>query len=529
MSTARTRDPARSAKRSRRRWWPSRRREAQALGGVWAEGVSDAAPTPSRFGSLEVALRPENIGYVGSTLWLVWATRAGWMNRRVDSVDFMDAETLRIHASIDFTLPIGLPPIGGPSPDREWFIVPLMILKKDKHIFHFDLVDEVGRTLSKLRAEDAASLGGEMLVSLLQVHPGATDLRARLATAWPTLEERLRYFGSLGSTDSEEKVRSELIKDFELSDQEDATLFGKESGRPTPFTGAVELAAENYLLCALVDGRVGESRVLKICYDVHDQREKGFMKFARRRLGWKPWPFTVPVTASGLKSYHSEVTVPDGVIIHKAVCIDASTGDQTTEGIEVRDNCAQMVVNHVPSDFDGSFEVELRAAHRGWLFEAMLSGFVIVGMLVFVYLAADRLTRPEDSAVHPPTDDVVLVGTVLLALAAALIALLARNEEHRLRSEMLAYCRGATSALVALAFGGVLVLVMASSSGVLRDWFEVFGILALVCSLLVAVAWVASRSPRRRPPIDKRVKSGSEEARDGQEAAKPQRQAAGDR
>lgn len=453
------------------------------------KGKSTAAGSAEiLFPSLESALKPEAIGYVGSAMWLAWATRSDWIHRRVDSVEFMDAETMRVHASIDFTVPEGMPVIGDQIAGRSRVMVPLTVLRKDEPVFHFDLLDEAGGTISKLRAQDAAAVGGEILVSLVRVKR-PTDPR-------PLLEEGLRGIAL------SEPSGVERIHPADALSMHTAALFG---GSP-PLTDAINLVAENYLLCALVAGRAGESHIVKIQYDLHHEEELPFLGSARRKLGWLPWLFTVPVTAPAVKTYHCEITVPDGVVIHKAVRIDVEkneNGEETrkevTDGIVIREAVTQMTFNHVPSDYKGFFEVGLRAARRGWLWEALASGTVIVAMMWFVVCAASRLTHPDDAKEHPATDVVFLVGTVLLALAAALIALLARNDEHRLRSEMLAYCRGIYSAIVALTFMGVLVLVGARSSGVVRDWFRGFTALSVVCVVLVGIAWKASKPPRRPP------------------------------
>jgi hypothetical protein len=97
---------------------------------------------------------------------------------------------------------------------------------------------------------------------------------------------------------------------------------------------------------------------------------------------------------------------------------------------------------------------------------------------------------------------VVLAGTALLAMAAALIALLSRNEEHQLRSRMLDYSRRIFAIMGSLPFLAVLVLLLVRSRGRLDTVFLGLGSATLVLLVPMAIAWIASWQASNRTRYD---------------------------
>jgi hypothetical protein len=84
------------------------------------------------------------------------------------------------------------------------------------------------------------------------------------------------------------------------------------------------------------------------------------------------------------------------------------------------------------------------------------------------------------------TDSITLVGTLLLAVGAAGIAVLIRTNEHQLTSHLLRYARATINSLVGLAFLIVLALAFAGPE-VLKVSFFAAGVLAVVGAVVLTL------------------------------------------
>ena len=241
-------------------------------------------------------------------------------------------------------------------------------------------------------------------------------------------------------------------------------------------------------------GRPGDSVVIKACYDVASSAkwDRRIQYRVKSRMGWHAWVFDFPARANDPETYHCEITVPDGIdIVNEEVATvpDKPAFVTFSPPNNESDLCVQTKsVNLDVTSYRCTVRVWLRAAATGWLAEAMYSGLAIVLTMWFIALASARLTRPDDGT-HPHTDDIMLAGTVLLALAAALIALLSRNEEHRLKSKMLSGVRIAVAAMVVLQFAAVLVLILGRKQDLLLWWFVWLGVVEFLLLLVVFFAW----------------------------------------
>lgn len=426
------------------------------------------------FESRADALSEANILYVAAATGNAWESRERWMYRRVDSYNFHNSISTHCRASIDFIIPDVAPAIRR-ADGIEYRIVPLMLVRKEEVSIHFDLHDEQGRSVCRLRDEEAARIGGGMLLWL------ATFITNRRLDKGDDphsncFRESLTEIASLKRNSwSEDDWAALKEKACFLSDDERRALFDSED-----FNNVVNYLAHSTLLCALVSGRAGDSRILKIGYDTRDTWERA----PSVRIGYEALELYFPMVAQDPMTYHIEVDVPDGIDIQQAAVVPKEVARVRER---VVDECAHFIIDSCPPGEQLQLCVRMRVARAGWLSEAFVAGLVVAGLLIFTGVAAkyvERSDRPND----PKTDHIFLAGTVFLAVAAALITLLARNEEHQLRAAMLRYLRGILAVQVALAFGAVMALVVTTSPGRVRTVFYCMAVAALACCVPVLLA-----------------------------------------
>jgi hypothetical protein len=100
---------------------------------------------------------------VTSTLWLT-GNWAGWVYRRVESLDFVDERTLRRRVSVDFELPPQAVCVEATA-SSQCFAIPLGLFRKGV-LRRFDALDESDRSLPLLTRSQTAEIGARLLVSV---------------------------------------------------------------------------------------------------------------------------------------------------------------------------------------------------------------------------------------------------------------------------------------------------------------------------------------------------------------------------
>ena len=133
------------------------------MSGTPSSGSGD--PPTLRVESVHAAVERDS-GQLANFVGLTWANRKEWMHRRVDSLTFVNAETVRVGIRFDLTIPHTAPEIGDPSRCRTVRLVPLTVLNKQELTQHFSLRDGSGQAVPRLHSETAAAIAGEMLVML---------------------------------------------------------------------------------------------------------------------------------------------------------------------------------------------------------------------------------------------------------------------------------------------------------------------------------------------------------------------------
>jgi hypothetical protein len=109
-------------------------------------------------------LPPSDLRTVAPVSFELWRRGPEWVNRRVQTIELLDVDTVRLHHSIDFRIPTKLPgavPLGG----REIFFLPLAVLPRRSSLAYFDVCDESGAAVPILTRQENARLTGAMLTT----------------------------------------------------------------------------------------------------------------------------------------------------------------------------------------------------------------------------------------------------------------------------------------------------------------------------------------------------------------------------
>jgi hypothetical protein len=165
-------------------------------------------------------------------------------------------------------------------------------------------------------------------------------------------------------------------------------------------------------------------------------------------------------------------------------------------------------VTDVPYGSLSRAQVALQPTPKGWLSMAVLACSVSTATLTIAWLA------------HSVRSDVA--STLMVTFAAALVALLARNDPHRMITRLLSTIRQLAAISALLTFAGALTFAFLKPA----DARPVLGLLALVSvipTVMAVAAWAtamirlsrrAKRSPwEQRRPIDEAAPGVDEDAR----------------
>ncbi|WP_311713288.1 hypothetical protein [Streptomyces doebereineriae] len=425
----------------------------------------------------------------GPAVCLTWALRSSWINRKVETYNFRDAEMAHCHTSIDLKIPPEAPESAPDENGTTFLLLPLMWLDKKQLSIQFDLRDEAGCPLRRIGIDASASLLGDALVAMASGKIGR-DLNGS------DFPRQLRRITSGECRQKADDVWRELVRpgQWGLSQQEEDLIFGDPA-----FERWVKNLAERHLLISVLEGvKVGQQRVLGVDYDVRTDWATSWGQM----VGISPWSLLFSATASDCTNYHFEVLVPEGLHICRISLVPDPSflwGDPNTPvAYRVWDAHYGHCVAHGCPEDGRSYNIimDLRPSRSGWLIAAVSSSLAITTLMFVCSFFSGRILNPSDS-VYPETDVPFLVTTLFLAAAAAIITIAARAGDHLLTSRLLLRFRFSMWIMVAFSFAAVLILITAGSGESLSPAFCVFGFISGFFSLLFLIALAL---PRPRDP-----------------------------
>jgi hypothetical protein len=109
-------------------------------------------------------LPPDELRTVALVSFELWRRGHQWVDRRVQTIELLDVESVRQRLSIDFRIPTELPgdvTLAG----RRTFFLPIAILPRRSSLAYFDLRDESGQAIPMLTRQENARLTGAMLIT----------------------------------------------------------------------------------------------------------------------------------------------------------------------------------------------------------------------------------------------------------------------------------------------------------------------------------------------------------------------------
>jgi hypothetical protein len=470
-----------------------------------------------------------------------------WVVRRVESITFLDDRTVRRRVSLDFTPPSPGLMFEAEAHDRAR-LLPLAIMRR-KSLVNFDLCGHDGQpmSLAGLRENQAFTLA--------------------MVRAWA--KARLRTDALDGDADAflEDVIYGDQT---ELTEAYRALRFSRSEQLVSlrdddVFRAVIDRFAESFILIAVDRGAHRGRQIIKFSYDeplTLRYREAGYRHGGNSGRGraaatgaafstniessctygegpylwpWQPAPLLArlgltptrirfPVPAAELaSSFHFEVRAPDEVSIVRARILagrpraappapDGQDNGGTARRVRRRhesewlpsfDDVAggyptvDLHIADVPYGSLSRAQVELQANPKGWLSMAFLSSWVASATLGDAWLAGN--VRSD------------IGSTILVTFAAALVAVLARPDTHRMITRLLATVRLLAAVSATVTFAGALVFAFVSATDARARALEILFFVSLLPAVMATLAWAtatarllsrARRSPweQRRPP-----------------------------
>jgi hypothetical protein len=293
-------------------------------------------------------------------------SQPGWVNRRVEQLEFLDTRAVRWRVSVDFTVPQG-------APSRElgterFLLVPVASLAKAQ-LVSFDLRDEQSATLWMPTARETAhclasalthwasqdlKMSPELLpaglvedlarvvsadppelrarppsvltaAALIDANRGYRRARQSLLRAQRELASirrsqfRRRYATqgrvnrALTQLARAERLRLAVRRQWEQVDEEVGHLAYRLMAG-TSFRSRIEELAQNFVVYIGARNQPGSRRVVKLSYEseVTFARSTGRFRRFLQSLGWRCWQVDLLIGGRG-GTYHLEVKAPTGV------------------------------------------------------------------------------------------------------------------------------------------------------------------------------------------------------------------------
>lgn len=423
---------------------------------------------------------------------------ASWVHRRIEAVQFPEAETARRRMSIDFSLS------GRRFARDETIYLPVMVLRKTD-LRNFDIVDQEGNSLPILTATENAEIATDGIAQLLE-------------QSWPKelgVEAHEVLHPILAEPDPGEALK---LAECALSGQGLLGAAINDVGKKDALVAAVLEAlikelAQGFLLLVPIEYLPGRRRIIKFSYDaahpprtsddeteasprqsVTSKGRKTLLKvLASLGLSSMVEEFQ-PLSVGWSSSYHLEVIPPVDTFVEAA---ELRIDDGQSKRLVARDTHPYRphvwVSNRKRGDA-GEFTLFFHAQRQSVFLPLVLASFVISATLAFVpHYEADLDTQ-------------ALAGLLLVPLA--LVAYYVRlSENSYLRSGMMLLRLAAGVPVLAGFF--VLALVTFKELDNLLLGAEIAAWASIGATLVMLAAYAAPYIDWNKP---KPVRTGSQES-----------------
>lgn len=359
-----------------------------------------------------------------------------WIHRRVESITYAANGETRRRVSLDLTIPTDYQET---LKEGECALLPLAIMDKGP-LVRFDMRDAEGRALPVLETQANGEVAQRVLGSLIVGAFGSDTGDGR------ELESRVRKVVYASRSEADEAVTA-LRQHLNPQTEE----FEKQ----LVLQLAVDLA-QGFLL-------VVETTRQSLCRRVIVKYEYEDSIALSGRAGPTLRPLRVQIDRPAVgdaDSYHLEVRAPDGIATKALRLTGEGLGDNEVI-VPGRGSIVHGHLNAQKADFGA--QVLLVPERRGTVTWAAVSSVCVMAG----FAACAVFWAPLHSFLSDPSDRGSSLATVLLALPAFLLVLLARSPEHFLVSRILRPVRWIVlvTALLMLAGAAVLIVIPPLSWG----------------------------------------------------------------
>ena len=272
-------------------------------------------------------LSPVHLRRLGPVGLELWRRGGDWVNRRVETIELLDVDTVSLRLSVDFRIPQRLPGDVEFAKGQRTFCLPLTILPRKTSLVYFDVCDEEGTRLPLLTRRENASLTGSILVAAArraldvhqQEHGGPKlDLSPALITYLAAIPKR-RW--------SAAKVFVKSVLDPNDSDVYPDRRVAEVLLLDQQFRDLVGVAASCSFVHVPIVATPGERRIVKLkLISPWDSPTSGtprsdgeslFRHWGHRRITWLGWQaetryLTMPHVGNA-ETFHVQIRAPERV------------------------------------------------------------------------------------------------------------------------------------------------------------------------------------------------------------------------
>jgi hypothetical protein len=389
--------------------------------------------------------------------------RRNWVHRRIETIDFIDDETVRRTVRVDFTVPQNAPLMPGDGKAR---LVPIAELQKKRHAC-FDICNHDGALLPMLTLTESSGL----------VSDGLIDVARRIAgrDIDPDVQKDLRLIA--GGTRQE--ITSALARMHNATQLSDELRHGLYR-RSRAFNTLIRRYSHLFLMVIPVVDDPGSRHILEFSYEEPFTKEGGFWAF----LVGEPAVVTFDAPAAAeAESYHFEVSAPEGVKVTDGELTPTNTPGPSDYSHTFLSRLRLHVRNFPPGE-GAQAKVSLLATRGTWFSSACMSACVIAAVLTAILFWSRSVKVP------PRLEFASAGAAILLVLPSAFVQLLVRTTEHPLLAFLLRRIRALLILASLLAYGGAIALVVERSTTVIRwSWIGLASGGTLIALVLCASYW----------------------------------------
>lgn len=480
-------------------------------------------PSASEWG-WTIELSPPHLRALGPVGLELWRRGWEWVNRRVETIELLDVDTVRVRLSVDFRIPKALPGSVDFADGQHTYCLPLTILQRKTSLAYFDVCDEHGASLPLLTRQENAQLTGSILTTVAR--RALAEDKAANGDRGLDLSEGLIVY--LASIPKRPERRAEVFVDSVLNPYDLTVYPNREVAKVLlgnqDFRDLLGLAASCSFIHVPITAVPGERRIVKITLvSPWDSPAAGappvdgepWLKHRGHRtltwLGWRAESRYLGLPHVGnAETFHVQISAPERVEFTEAGMRnkplsdlvevkneatpklpdqprddpnDAAGYQQFLGGIRKRKH---LYIEGAHAHRAGIVWVRFRVVRHGFLRAAVSVGWLTTGILALFAARADHVVGEAQTA-----------AALLLLLPALIAGFLIAPGEHAMTRHLLRGPRFLTAVVGLLALVATAMMLTLPEPGpaeapdaLVRIWFLEAGFAGIISALLTVSLFV---------------------------------------